>query len=418
MMFGHLFPAGLRLPATGVPAPEDCPIVLTEEAAITADRKEELRVEALVSEDALVAQGQPLLHLRADPRIALVAPMSGRVARIELAPGRRLVQLVLFHEGAQRHAHKRETQDEAGLRLLMQGAGLWRSLRSRPFGRMPGGDERPAAIFVMATDTRPGAPDPQAALKGREEDFAAGLGALRHLTTGQVWLCEAGASGLSVPDGVRRVRCGALHPQGLAGIQIHRLHPARIDAPVWDIHAEDVADIGSLMATGFLPETRLVSVTGAALREPRLLRCQPGADLRGLGHGFVRPGPHRMLTGSALDGWQERWLGPRDRQATYLPGAAGPAHRHWFGAALRRAARPMPIIPTAALEQALGGDIPAHALIRALGAGDPEAAARLGALSLLEEDLALADYVTGAEPRVSAQLRAVLDGIATEEAAA
>ncbi len=78
----------------------------------------------------------------------------------------------------------------------------------------------------------------------------------------------------------------------------------------------------------------------------------------------------------------------------------------------------MPVIPTAALEQALGGDIPAHALIRALASGDPEAAARLGALSLLEEDLALADYITGAVPRVSAQLRAVLQGIATEEAAA
>lgn len=392
--------------------------MLTEEAAITPERNEELRVEVLVAEEALVAQGQPLVRLRADPAIALVAPMAGRVARIELAPGRRLAQLVLFREGEGRHEHGREPQDQAALRGLMQGAGLWRRLRSRPFGRMPASIERPAAIFVMATDTRPGAPDPQRALQGRDEDFAAGLCALQTLTAGQVWLCEGRAVSLPIPDGVRRVRCGPLHPQGLAGIQIHRLHPARIEAPVWDIHAEDVADLGVLIATGLVPETRLVSVTGAALREPRVLRCQPGADLRGLAHGFVRPGPHRLFSGSGLDGWQAQWLGPRDRQATVLPGAAAAAHRHWFGAALRSAARPMPVIPTAALENALGGDIPAAALIRALGSGDPEAATRLGALSLLEEDLALADYVTGAEPRVSAQLRAVLDGIATEEAVA
>ncbi|MEP3435747.1 MAG: Na(+)-translocating NADH-quinone reductase subunit A [Hoeflea sp.] len=418
MMFAHLFPAGLHLPPVAVAAAEDCPVVLTDEAAITADRNEELRVEPLVTEDALVAQGQPLLRLRANPTIALVAPMAGRVARIELKPGRRLTRLVLFREGEHRHDYPHGLQDETALRGLMQGAGLWRNLRSRPFGRMPDSGERPAAIFVMATDTRPGAPDPGTALKGREEDFAMGLDALQRLTAGQVWLCVGKGCDLPVPAGVSRVQCGPLHPQGLAGIQIHHLHPARLDAPVWDIHAEDVADLGGLLATGLLAETRLVSVTGAALREPRLLRCQSGADLRGLGHGFVRPGPHRLFSGSALDGQQAHWLAPRDRQVTVLPGAAGADHRHWFGAALRRAARPMPVIPTAALEQALGGDIPAHALIRALASGDPEAAARLGALSLLEEDLALADYITGAVPRVSAQLRAVLQGIATEEAAA
>ncbi len=137
-MFGNLFPAGLRLPAVAVvSSAKDCPVVLTEEAAITAERNEELRVEPLVSEDDQVAQGQPLLRLRADPTIALVAPMAGRVARIELAPGRRLTQLVLFREGEQRHTHTVGPNDEVALRFLMQGAGLWRTLRSRPFGRMP-----------------------------------------------------------------------------------------------------------------------------------------------------------------------------------------------------------------------------------------------------------------------------------------
>ena len=77
----------------------------------------------------------------------------------------------------------------------------------------------------------------------------------------------------------------------------------------------------------------------------------------------------------------------------------------------------MPLIPTAALEQALGGALPAVALLRALSAGDDETLAKLGGLTLLEEDLALADYVTGAEPRLSALLRGALDRIAAEEGA-
>jgi len=85
---------------------------------------------------------------------------------------------------------------------------------------------------------------------------------------------------------------------------------------------------------------------------------------------------------------------------------------------LRSAARPLPIIPTAALSQALGRSLPAAALVRALGGGDAETAVKLGALSLVEEDLALADYVTAADPPLARQLRILLDQIEAQEAVA
>lgn len=413
-MFGRVLTAGLILPGSAAGPVADGAVAcrITEEAALTPAHGEELRVQPLVAEGELVAQGQPLLRLRAAPQVALVAPMAGRVARIELQPGRRLTQLVLFREKGARHRFDTAAPDAAALAALMQGAGLWRAFRSRPFGHVPRPRETPAAIFVMAADTRPGAPDPVLAVEGREEDFARGLAALSQLAG---TLCLCGGAALPAPAAVRRIRCGSLHPQGLAGMQIHRHHPARIDAPVWDIHAAEVADLGALLETGMLPETRLVSVTGAGLHGPRLVRCQPGADLRGLCHDITRPGPHEVLSGSSLDGRVAHWLGPRDRQVTVLPRRAGETRAHWFGAALRRASRPLPIIPTAALDQALGGGLPAAALVRALASGDQEGAVRLGALSLLEEDLALADYVTGAQPRLSAQLRGLLARIEAEE---
>ncbi len=405
--------AGLILPDMPVSSPDDGPHdLLTDQAALTPGRGEELRIEPLVAEGDPVAQGQPVAHLRAAPEVALVAPMAGRVASILLQPGRRLVQMVLFREGDDRHRFDISGQGPDALAGLMRRSGLWRALRSRPFGRMPRADETPAAIFVMAIDSRPAAPDPLIALQGRHEDFQRGLTALATLTP-HLYLC--GGADLALPDGVRRIRCGALHPQGLAGIQIHRHHPARIEAPVWDIHAEDVAALGALLADGMLPPTRLVSVTGAALHRARLLRCQPGADLRGLCHDITRPGPHQILAGDRIGGHAAHWLGPRDRQVSVLPRGEGRDRGHWFNAALRRAARPLPIIPTAALDQALGGDIPAAALIRALASGDSEGAVRLGALSLLEEDLALADYVTGADPTLSSQLRVLLQRIHAEE---
>lgn len=396
---------------------------ITDQCALFSRPEDDFRVETLVVQGARVQQGAPVLRSRRHPELTLVAPVAGEVAAIEFGPGRRLMHILFFHlPEAGRHVHDvaaaRGGDDAHATRALLLSAGLWTRLRSRPFGRVPGPAEKPSAIFVMALDTRPDAPPPALALEGREEEFAQGLRALARLTAGPLVVCYDGsAMRLPIPglgENVRFAKIAPVHPRGLAGLQIAALHPAGAGRRVWDVHAEDVADIGSLMATGLVPETRLVSVSGSALREKRLLRCQPGADLRALCFDIVKPGPHRLLTG-AYASVEGRWLGPWGRQVVAVSGATAKHRRHWFSAALRSAGRPLPIIPTAALEQAFGGLLPSTALMRALAANDTETAARLGALSLVEEDLALADYLTAARPRFAVMLRAMLDRVLEEE---
>ncbi len=418
------FNTGLTLPFPSPPAgPAEAGEVITEEAGIRPSPGPGPRVTPLVEEGALVACGAAVACLRDAPDIRLVAPMAGRVGRIALLPGRRLSEIVIFRESAgDAAAHDTAAAGSAeGVRRLMQAAGVWPWLRRRPFGGMPPPAEVPAAIVVMAADTRPHAPDPRAALAGREDDFARGLAALGLLTEGPVFLCQAAGpplAGRVIAGGkVRVVTCGPRHPQGLAGIRIHGLCPAGIDAPVWDLHAEDVAALGGLLETGILPQTRLVRVAGPALREGRLLRTRAGADLRALTRRHVAPGAHEVWSGSALDGHPAQWLGPRDRQVTALD-RPGPAPRpHWLVSALTRSARPRPVIPTPALTQAFGGTLPAAAFLRALSAGDDETAMKLGALSLLEEDVALADYVLGGGAGLAGLLRGMLERIRTELAA-
>ena len=412
----------MQLPAD--PAPEDGAVTeITEEAAITSTPEEDFRVEVLVAEGEMVAQGAPLLRDRRNPEIQEVAPMPGRVAAITLGPGRRLTEIRLFREpsgGRHEHAVGTAGQDDGTLRALLMATGLWRLFRARPFGAVPAPGDTPAAIFVMALDTRPLAADPRRGLRGAEADFERGLDALARLTAGRVYLCQARGADLapSRPDGrLRIVKSQQVHPWGMAGLQVHRHCPAALDRQVWDIAAQDVAAIGCLLQTGLVPETRLVSVAGPALQAGRLVRCQPGADLRALCYGHALPGPYTILSGSALDGRAARWLRPRDRQVTALAPQAARRDGHWFLSALHRAARPLPLIPTAALEQALGGAMPAIPFLRALAAGDAETATRLGALSLLPEDLALADYVSCAEPGLSGLLAGMLARLQAEEAA-
>jgi Na+-transporting NADH:ubiquinone oxidoreductase subunit A len=419
-MHSFAFSAGL---IPDIPSPPDragIEDVVTEEAAIQAPAGPALQITALVEEGDTVPRGAVVACLRHAPDVCLVSPLPGRVARISLLPGRKLSEIVLFREdtdGIERH-DTAMAQSVPGLRQLMQGAGIWPWLRRRPFGGMPAPGEVPAAIVVMAADTRPYAPDPRQALDGREEQFSRGVSALQRLTQGPVLVCQRDtADGLPFDSEMGRVRpvfCGPRHPQGSAGIRIHQLFPAGLDAPVWDIHAEDVAALGSLLETGELPMTRLVRIAGSGLREARTIRTHPGADLRQLTQRLVTAGPQTLMSGSVLDGHSAHWLAPGHRQITVLPQAPGRKPRHWFVAALSQTAGAAPAIPTAALSQAFGAALPALPFVRALGSGDDEAAMRLGILSLLEEDVALADYVLGETGQITAQLRGMLDRIQAE----
>ncbi len=412
--------AGLSPDFLTPPAPAEIDDVATEEVAVRAPIGPRLHVLPLVEEGEAVAKGAAVARLRHAPEVCFVAPVAGHVAKISLLPGRRLSEIVLFRdpEGEVRHHDTGQAGTAEGLRLLMQGAGVWQWLRRRPFGGMPAHDERPSAIVAMALDTRPFAPDPRDALEGRQEDFARGLTALSRLTEGPVLVCQRDGPSLMgehAPESrIRRVICGPRHPQGSAGIVTHRHFPAGLDAPVWDIHAEDAAALGALLQTGVLPMTRLARIAGAGLRRARMVRTHPGADLRQLTQRIAAPGPHDLISGSPLDGHVARWLAPRHRQVTVLPRQVAPSRRHWLTSALTQTAGARPAIPTAALDQALGGGLPATPFIRALGAGDDETAMRFGVLSLLEEDVALADYVLSEGGQLMVRLRAMLDRIRTE----
>src|SRR5690606_40220039 len=135
-------------------------------------------------------------------------------AELETGAGRGLTRAIVQGEGpGERHQYEPqfalgELEGGSGstaLRQLLQSSGLWMRLRARPFGKVPEASTAPAAIVVMAVDTRPQAPDPRHAIG--EDNIARlnlGLRALSSLCDGPLFFCQD--QGPDIPDAHGRLK--------------------------------------------------------------------------------------------------------------------------------------------------------------------------------------------------------------------
>lgn len=410
-------PAGVESPDTVI---EEKPVL---SVAIVGADYPGLRPAISVSQGDVVHRGQALLTDRTNPRITIVAPVSGRIASVEYGPRRSLSALVIQRDPdapeQPQAASPPEITTRETLRETLLAHGVWPAFRTRPFGRLPDPNAIPQAIFVTATDSEPLAPDPRDILKTRMDAFCEGVRLLGLLTDGPVYVCQTSGTPLvDEDDTIRNVTFDGPHPSGLAGTHINSLHPLNGETQVWTIEGQDVAAIGALAETGRYDPSRIIALTGTRAAEPRLIRAVPGASLRELTAGEATGnGPVQVVSGSLLSGHETGWLGRFHRQVTMtdalkpVPVAPRPRRPKWLAKSSQKTT-PQAIIPTAALERALPSGYLPVPLMRALAVGDFEVAVRLGALGLIEEDVALLSALCTSGADYGKLLRRMLDDMA------
>lgn len=449
----HRISKGLDLPLAGAPEPRiDNGLPVQTVALLGADTVG-LGPSLAVQPGDRVLRGQLLYEDRKNPGVRFTSPAAGTVKAVHRGERRLFLSVVVevaADDGPQAQV-RFEAQpadaakaDGAGLRALLLESGLWPAFRTRPYGRVPGADDVPEAIFVTAIDTAPHAPDPQAVLAGRDADFQLGLSALARLTPAPVHLCVAAGSRLAAlaQGRVQAHEFDGPHPAGTPGLHIHLLRPVGLGVTVWHIGYQDVAAIGHLLATGTLDVGRVVSLAGPAVLKPRLLRTRVGASLADLTRGELAGGDLRVISGSVLDGRATgddatAYLGRHHRQVAALAegreremfGWITPQVRKfslWNVVAGRMATRGgLPLttttnggdramVPIGAYERVMPLDIMPTHLLRALYVGDAEQAVALGALELEEEDLALATFVCPGKTEWGPLLRRMLEKIEKE----
>jgi len=357
-----------------------------------------INFELLCEEGDRVTAGSVLMRDARRPAIVFTSPGAGSVTRIERGLRRRLVSLQIKLDetaGVTRYTAP-ETQDQSSLRAFMLESGAWTALRTRPFGNIPNpdGEPAPAALPIINSFTA---------------EFRAGVNALAGISAATLYVCHSKGNSLPVDESVN-LRCVPFaegHSTGLPGVHINALCPIGFGGgEAWHIGYQDVISLGHVLLHGTAWLERVISIAGAAVQDPGMFRVPRGASISDLLEAESYQGPVRVVSGSALRGQTasggEAYLGARHDQITVLPEAATDSPEN-------RGVTTGVLIPNDELEDLAPPGIYPVPLMRALQVGDVDRARELGALELVEEDLALLSYACLSKCDYGLLLRNVLN---------
>lgn len=440
---------GLDLPIGGRPEQRIEEGRRVRSVALIGEDYPGMRPTMAVRQGDTVKRGQLLFTDKKNPGVRYTAPAAGTVSGIHRGDKRVLQSVVIEVAGdaAERlpsySADEIAQLDRASVVEHLVNSGLWTSLRTRPYSKVPSPDSAPHSLFVTAIDTNPLAADPVVVIVNRALEFALGLDVVAKLTDGDTYVCQE--AGRFLPRGTDLglvvEEFSGIHPAGLPGTHIHFLDPVSPEKTVWYINYQDVIAIGASFQKGELVNERVVSLAGPGVRAPRLLRTVLGANLEELTAGELGEGELRVISGSVLSGraaqgpwaYLGRYHGQvsvlaEDRRRRLFGYLTSGFDRHsvmpiyvakWIGRdrvkfTTSTNGSPRAMVPIGTYERVMALDILPTQLLRSLLTGDIELAINLGCLELDEDDIALCTYACPGKYEYGPILRDILTIIEKE----
>lgn len=399
-----------------------------------------LTPKMVVAEGDSVKIGSVLFHDKYHPEIKVVSPVSGTVKTINRGERRRILEVVLEND------NKDESLDfgksdpatmdrEAIVGKLLEG-GAWPYLRQRPYDILANPSDTPKAIFVSGFDSSPLAPDYDFVLTGQEEAFKVGVEVLKKLAA-VVHIGISAESASKVYNSLQGVTLNSFtgpHPAGNVGVQIHHVSPINKGEKVWVINPQEIVSIGNLFVQGKHDFSRVIAVTGSEVLKPLYLRYRLGASVVEILKDNIGEGSLRVISGNVLTGTNigtDGYLGFYHSQLCVIPEGDDYEFLGWaslgFGkfsvsrsffswicknkkyrlnANLHGSERA--IVVSGQFEKVVPMDILPEQLIKAILAEDIDKMEQLGLYEIVEEDIALCEFVDTSKMELQAIVR---DGI-------
>lgn len=394
-----------------------------------------------------VKAGDKLFYDKKRPEIFYTAPVSGEVAAVNRAEKRSIAEVVILADDEVKFKDFGITdptvisRDKVIAKMLE--SGTWPYLRQRPYNVVADPNDVPRDIFISTFDSAPMAPNYNFTLAGEGKAFQAGINALRKLTDGDVHLgMDANRKPADVfmkATGVEKHWFKGAHPAGNVGVQIHHVKPIKKGEIVWHIGPQEVVVLGRLFSQGKYDTRKLIALGGPVVKDPKYYSTYQGASVKALVEGKLNNDHVRYISGNVLTGTEisisdgpEQHIGFYDNQVSVveegdfyemfgwiLPSYARPSISPTFPWSLfpdeefdvntNTHGEERAFVVTGEYEKVLPMDIyPVH-LLKAIMARDFDKMEGLGIYEVIEEDLALCEFVCTSKVHVQGILRDGLD---------
>lgn len=317
---------GLDIPLAGEAALRvDAKPILREVAVKPADFRGMLP-KLLVKEGDVVKAGTPLLADKKNPAILFTSPVSGVVKRVVRGDKRKLLAVTVEPSTVQESVDfaVADLKSADAVKELLLQSGLWPLLIQRPYGIVADPAKTPKAIFVSCFSTAPLAADTEFTLGGELAAIQEGLNTVALLTDGKVHVSvKDSSSKFAALKGCELHVVKGQHPAGNVGVQISHIDPIMKGDTVWTISLEGLAAIGKLVSTGKVDLSRKVAITGPMASDTCYVPVYPGTAIADL-HNYYSDAladQVRFVSGNALSGKavaEDGFLGFYDNQLTIL----------------------------------------------------------------------------------------------------
>ncbi|WP_420316057.1 Na(+)-translocating NADH-quinone reductase subunit A [Ekhidna sp.] len=406
------------------------------------------RPKVVVKEGDNVKAGSALFFERNVEDILYTSPVSGEVVEIKRGEKRKVLEVkILADKKIEFENFKKYTASdisnlskEDAIGQLKQSGG-WTNIIQRPYGCIANPADTPKSIFISAFDTSPLAPDYDYVLSGQEQYFQAGIDILKKFTSGTIHVSIDGKAEVSQlfsqTKDIQLNKISGPHPAGNVGVQIHHIDPIAKGDIVWTVNPVGVAMIGKLFLEGVYDTSRLVAVTGSRVKERGYVKMYGGACFNKLAEN-VEGTDNRYISGNVLTGegiGSNGYLGFYHNQITVIPEGKYEEFFGWilpstnklsyhkafgmltflngkekeFEVDTNTHGEERNFVVTGTFEEVMPMDILPTYLFKAILAEDYDDMEALGIYEVIEEDVALCEFVDVSKNPIQEILREGID---------
>jgi len=415
---------GLDLPLKGAPEKNIIELQNVSLYAIKPDDFKNLTPKTHVKEGEKVIAGDAIFFDKYNEKIAFTSPVSGILKEIKRGERRKILEFVIESDSKIEYKEFKKGNNFSKEDIINQllESGLWTKIIKRPFGTIPNPEKLPKAIHISTFDTNPLASDYNFTLKNDISEFQEGVNILSKLTDGKVHVNLNSKINDNIFSSITNAQLNYFegpHPAGNVGTQIHFTTPINKGEIVWTVNPQDVVFIGRLFKFGKLDLSKIISVAGEGFKTPQYYKIISGCQISKIIVNNLNFDEVRIISGSVLRGSKiekDSCIGVFDNSISVIkegnyyemfgwitPGfgkfSVSRTFFSWLNPKKQRTVDTnyhggeRAFVVTGEMEKVMPMDILPMHLVKACMIDDIDSMENLGIYEILEEDLALCEFV-------------------------